>query len=167
MHHHPFLGHASCPEELSQAASAMFTSKGNPFASLQPFRDEAALPKGERGVPNAFTDSTVPQALIAPAAVVATQTWDAGGTLHTSAQIQAAVACVRTRSTIEDMIGRAKAGTGRCSAGRWWQGRLQLSVCQYAQAALKQQAYCVFCVDWQCHGRCDVIAALIPASVAG
>lgn len=62
----------------------MFTSKGNPFASLQPFRDEAAQPKGERGVPNAFSDSTVPQALIAPAAVVATQIWDTGGLLHIS-----------------------------------------------------------------------------------
>ncbi|CAK0784899.1 hypothetical protein CVIRNUC_008104 [Coccomyxa viridis] len=56
----------------------MFTSKGNPFASLQPFRDEAVLPKSERGVPNAFSENTVPQALVAPAAVVATQTWDAG-----------------------------------------------------------------------------------------
>ena len=84
MHHPPFLGNASSFEDLTQAACVMFTSKGNPFASLQPFRDEAALPKSERGVPNTFSESTVPQALVAPAAVVATQTWDTGGVLHIS-----------------------------------------------------------------------------------
>ena len=96
MHHPPFLGNASSSGDLPLAACVMFTSKGNPFASLQPFRDEAALPKSDRGVPNASSESTVPQALIAPAAVVATQTWDTGGVLCIGTVLECCGLCLLT-----------------------------------------------------------------------
>ena len=115
MHHPPFLGNASSSEDLPQATCVMFTSKGNPFASLQPFRDEAALPKSERRVPDAFSESTVPQALIAPAAVVATQIWDTGGMLHISTFSRCC--SMGFLYCLAEPTGHA--GTGRYSAGRW------------------------------------------------
>ena len=80
----PFLGKTVQPgspqssASLHKGACAMFSmSKTNPFASVQPFRDDPAPLSSEQDHRNGVS-STAREATVAPA-IVTTQSWGAEG----------------------------------------------------------------------------------------
>ena len=77
----PFLGKTVQPgssASLHKGACAMFSmSKTNPFASVQPFRDDPAPLSSEQGFRNGAS-SAAREATVAPA-IVTTQSWGMEG----------------------------------------------------------------------------------------